>query len=57
MLHNGLEQSDCLIIRSCNLSVGYMTRQIEGYGLKGLPISYVWIFDGKEIRPLYNTVG
>ena len=57
MLHNGLGQSDCLIIRSCNLTVSYMIRQIQGYALKGLPISYVWIFDGKEIRPLYNTVG
>ena len=57
MLHNGLEQSDCLIIRNCNLSVSYMTRQLQGYAQKGLPISNIWIFDGKEIIPLYNTVG
>jgi len=57
MLHNGLEQSDCLIIRSCNLSISYMTRQIQGYSQNGLPISFVWIFDGKGILPLYNTVG
>ena len=57
MLHNGLEQSECLIIRSCDLSVSYMIRQVQGYAQKGLPISRVWIFDGKEIKPLYNTVG
>ena len=57
MLHNGLEQSDSLIIRSCNLSITYMTRQIQGYAKKGMPVSQVWIYDGKEIRTLYNTVG
>ena len=58
MLHNGLVQSDCLIIRSCKLSVNYMTRQIQGCTQKGLAISNVWIFDGKEIHLLYNnTVG
>ena len=53
MLHNGLEQSDCLIIRSCHLSVKYMTRQIQGYVQNGLPISCIWIFDGKELTSLY----
>ena len=57
MLHNGLAQSDCLIIRNCNLSVNYMTRQVQGYEKMGLPVSHVWIFDGKGILPLYNTVG
>ena len=57
MLHNGLEQADCLIIRSCNLSASYMTRQIQGYAQNGLPVSFVWIFDGKVVTPLYNTVG
>ena len=57
MLHNGLEQSESLIIRSCNLSANYMARQIQGYAQKGLLVSNVWIYDGKEIRSLYNTVG
>ena len=58
MLHNGLVQSDCLIIRSCKLSVNYMMRQIQGCTQKGMAISNVWIFDGKEIHLLYNnTVG
>ena len=57
MLHNGLEQSDNLIIRSCNLSDNYMARQIQGYAQNGLSVSNVWIFDGKGIIPLYNTVG
>lgn len=57
MMHNGLVQSDSLIIRSCNLSDNYMTRQIQGYAQNGLPVSQVWIYDEKGIRSLYNTVG
>lgn len=57
MLHNGLEQSDCLIMRSCNLAVSYMTRQVQGYVKKGMLISRISIFDGKTITTIYNTVG
>lgn len=58
MMHNGLEQSDNLIIRSCSLSINYMARQIQGYVQEGLAVSNVWLFDGKEIKALYNnTVG
>lgn len=57
MLHNGLAQSDQLIIRKCNLSDSYMSRQLQGCEQKGVPVSQVWIFDGKDLRPLYNTVG
>ena len=57
MMHNGLQQSDSLIIRSCNLTVNYMARQIQGYMQNGLAVSKVWIFNGKEIQLIYNTVG
>ena len=50
MMHNGLKQSDNLIIRSSNLSDNYMARQIQGYVQEGLAVSNVWLFDGKEIE-------
>ena len=52
MLHNGLRQSDNLIIRRCNLSDNYMGRQIQGYAQEGLVVGNVWIFDGKEVKAL-----
>lgn len=57
MLHNGLAQSDNIILRQCNLTVGYMSQQIHGQILDGIPVSSVWIFNGKEVRLLYNTEG
>ena len=57
MLHNGLAQSDSLILRHCNLTDGYIRQQIRGQEQKGVAVSSVWLFDGKEIRLLYNTEG
>jgi hypothetical protein len=57
MLHNGLAQSDNIIIRQCNLTDRYMYQQIRGQSQKGYSVSNVWIFDGKEVRLLYNTEG
>jgi len=57
MLHNGLAQADSIIIRQCNLTDAYMIQQIRGQIRKGVPVLSVGIFDGKEIRPLYNTEG
>ena len=57
MLHNGLAQSDNIIIRQCNLTDGYMLQQLQGQIQNGIPISNVWIFDGKKLRLLYNTEG
>ncbi len=57
MLHNGLEQSDSLIIRKCSLTDNYMIRQIQGYVQKGFSVSHIWVFDEKEAYSLYNTVG
>ncbi|MBP5558873.1 MAG: hypothetical protein J6X71_03815 [Bacteroidales bacterium] len=57
MLHNGLSQSDNIIVRGCNLADGYMMRTIEGYIQIGYPISKIYIYDGKSIRLLYKTEG
>lgn len=54
MLHNGLAQSDNIILRQCCLTDGYMSQQIHGQILDGIPVSRVWIFDGKEVRLLYK---
>ena len=57
MLHNGLAQSDNIILRHCNLSDGYMLRSIRGYIQNGCAISSIQLFDGKSLRLLYKTEG
>ncbi len=57
MLHGGLAQSDCIIIRHCNLTDGYMLRTIRGYIKNGYAITSILIFDGKSLRRLYKTEG
>ena len=57
MLHNGLAQSDRIILRYCKLSDGYMFQQILGQIRKGVPVSRVSIFNGITVRLLYNTEG
>ena len=57
MLHNGLAQSDNIIIRHCNLTDGYMMRSIRGYIHNGYTISSIYIFDGRSLRLLYKTEG
>lgn len=57
MLHNGLTQSDSVILRHCNLTDGYMMRKILSKREKGVAISMVSIFDGQELRTLYKTEG
>lgn len=57
MLHNGLAQSDMIIIRNCNLTDGYMSQQIRGQIQNSVPVSKVWLFNGKTLRLLFNTEG
>ena len=57
MLHNGLAQSDMIIIRDCHLTDGYMVQQICGQMQYGVPVSVVWVFNGETVRLLYNTEG
>ena len=57
MLHNGLKQSNNIVIRQCGLTDGNMIRRILSKRGNGAPISTLWIFDGKEIRRLYKTEG
>lgn len=57
MLHNGLSQSDRVVLRHCNLTDGYMRRVIYGRIRDGLSIEEIWTFDGDDIRPLYKTEG
>lgn len=57
MLHNGLAQSDNVIIRQCNLTDGYMLRALRGLIQAGTPISSVWLFDGNRMRLLFKTEG
>ena len=57
MLHNGLAQSDNLILRQCNLADGYMLRTLLGYIQNGYLVSSVQIYNGSEIRTLYKTEG
>ena len=57
MLHNGLSQSEMIILRHCNLTDGYMFQQIRGQHQNGVPVTRVWIFDGIDLRLIYNTEG
>ena len=57
MLHNGLAQSDRVIIRHCGLTDGYMIQQVEGQIRNGIPVSNIWVFNGQEVRLLLNTEG
>ena len=57
MLHNGLSQSDSIILRHCNLSDGFMLRAIRGYILNGFSVNSIQIFNGEKIRVLYKTEG
>ncbi len=57
MLHNGLSQSDSVIIRQSNLTDGYMLRAIQGYLQNGFSISKIQLFNGQYIRTLYKTEG
>ena len=54
MLHNGLTQSDSVILRHCNLTDGYMLQQIQGKLNNGITVSSVWIYDGMVVRLLYT---
>ena len=54
MLHNGLAQSDSIILRHCNLSDGYMLQQVQGKTKNGISVSNVWIYDGLGVRLLYT---
>ena len=54
MLHNGLEQSDRIILRFCSLTDGYMMRKVLSKRQEGVPVSSVWIFDGNNLRLLYK---
>ncbi|MBP5316113.1 MAG: hypothetical protein J6Y83_00250 [Bacteroidales bacterium] len=54
MLHNGLEQSDRIILRFCSLTDGYMMRKVLSKKQEGVPVSSVWIFDGNNLRLLYK---
>ncbi len=55
MIHNGLAQSDKVIIRHCNLTDGYMAQQIRGQVQNGVQVFCVWIFNGVSIRVLYTA--
>ncbi len=57
MLHNGLAQSDRIVIRQCNLTDAYMIQQVLGQIRNDVPVSKVWIFNGFNIRLLINTEG
>ena len=57
MLHNGLAQSDTIILRHCNLTDGYMMRTVRGYIQNGYTVSSILIFDGTHLRVLYKTEG
>ena len=57
MVHNGLSQSDRIILRHCNLTDGYMMRKIRGYIDNGFLISSVMVYDGKSLRAIYKTEG
>lgn len=54
MLHNGLAQSNSVILRHCNLTDGYMLQQIQGKLKNGVPVSNVWIYDGLCVKLLYT---
>ena len=57
MLHNGLAQSDRVIIRHCNLTDGYVIQQVHGQIQNGVPVLGIWAFDGKKVKVIYNTEG
>ena len=57
MLHNGLAQSDRVIIRHCNLTDGYVIQQVRGQIQNGVPVLGIWAFDGKKVKLIYNTEG
>ena len=57
MLHNGLAQSDRVIIRHCNLTDGYVIQQVHGQIQNGVPVLGIWVFDGKKVKLIYNTEG
>ena len=57
MLHNGLAQSDRVIIRHCNLTDGYVIQQVRGQIQNGVPVLGIWVFDGKKVKVIYNTEG
>ena len=57
MLHNGLSQSDSVILREINLTDGYMLRTIRGYINNGFTVSSIQIFNGQDVRTLYKTEG
>ena len=53
MLHNGLAQAECLIIRQCKLTDEYILQQISGYIQNGISIEKILVFNGETVRPLY----
>lgn len=57
MLHNGLAQSDHLIIKDCNLSDGYILRSLRGLTQVGVDINEIWIYNEKTLRLIYKTEG
>lgn len=57
MLHNGLAQSDRLIIKDCYLSDGYILRSVRGLTQVGVDIKEIWIYHEKTLRLIYKTEG
>ena len=57
MLHNGLAQSERIILHNCNLTDGYMLRKVISKKEKGVSVLSVWIFDGESLKQLYKTEG
>ena len=57
MLHNGLAQSEIIILRECGLSDGYMLRKVQSKIREGIPISHIWVFGGEDLRLLYKSEG
>ena len=57
MLHNGLAQSERIILRQCNLTEEYMCQQICGQIKNGITVREVWIFNDSDVKLIYNTKG
>lgn len=57
MLHNGLAQSERIILRQCNLTEEYMCQQICGQIKNGISVREVWIFNDSDVKLIYNTKG
>ena len=57
MLHNGLKQSDRVIIKQCGVSDGYIRRALEGLKKSGITITELWILEDSSIRCIYKTEG